>query len=61
MLKEKEESSSDGTGTSVKSNLKVLEVMAEDCGDLAANFAIPTMPAVLVFADGEVRNIFPLL
>ena len=38
-----------------KSNLRVLEVMAEDCGDLAANFAIPAMPAVIVFADGEVR------
>ena len=39
-----------------KSNLRVLEVMAEDCGDLAANFAIPAMPAVIVFADGEVKN-----
>ena len=39
-----------------KSNLRVLEVMAEDCGDLAANFAIPAMPAVFVFADGEVKN-----
>ena len=52
MLKEMEESGSD----SVKSNLRVLEVMAEDCGDLAANFAIPAMPAVIVFADGEVKN-----
>jgi len=51
MLKEMEESGSD----SVKSNLRVLEVMAEDCGDLAANFAIPAMPAVIVFADGEVK------
>ena len=56
MLKEKEESDSDGT--SKKSALRVLEVMAEDCGDLAANFAIPPMPAVLVFADGEVRIFF---
>ena len=39
-----------------KSNLRVLEVMAEDCGDRAANFAIPAMPAVIVFADGEVKN-----
>ena len=50
MLKEMEES-----GSSNKSNLRFLEVMAEDCGDLAANFAIPAMPAVIVFADGEVR------
>ena len=48
-----EEAGSDGP--SKKSNLRVLEVMAEDCGDLAANFAIPAMPAVIVFADGEVR------
>ena len=48
-----EESESDGTNN--KSNLRVLEVMAEDCGDLAANFAIPSMPTVIVFADGEVR------
>ena len=34
-----------------------MEVMAEDCGDLAATFNIPAMPAVLLFADGEVRNI----
>ena len=54
MLKEMEESGSDGTSN--KSNLRVLEVMAEDCGDLAANFAIPAMPAVIVFADGEVKN-----
>ena len=54
MLKEMEESGSDGTNN--KSNLRVLEVMAEDCGDLAANFAIPAMPAVFVFADGEVKN-----
>ena len=54
MLKEMEESESDGTNN--KSNLRVLEVMAEDCGDLAANFAIPAMPAVIVFADGEVKN-----
>ena len=53
MLKEMEESESDGTNN--KSNLRVLEVMAEDCGDLAANFAIPSMPTVIVFADGEVR------
>ena len=53
MLKEMEESDSeDGTK---KSNLRVLEVMAEDCGDLAAHFAIPAMPAVLVFDDSEVR------
>ena len=54
MLKGMEESGSDGT--SDKSNLRVLEVMVEDCGDLAANFAIPAMPAVIVFADGEVKN-----
>ena len=53
MLKEMEESGSEGT--TKKSNLRVLEVMAEDCGDLAANFAISAMPAVIVFADGEVR------
>jgi thioredoxin-like negative regulator of GroEL len=53
MLKEMEESGNDGT--SDKSNLRVLEVMVEDCGDLAANFAIPAMPAVFVFADGEVK------
>ena len=47
-----EESESDGTNN--KSNLRVLEVMAEDCGDLAANFAIPAMPAVIIFANGEV-------
>ena len=52
MLKEMEESGSDGTNN--KSNLRVLEVMAEDCGDLAANFAIPSMPTVIVFANGEV-------
>ena len=56
MLKEMEESGSEGN--TEKSNLRVLEVMAEDCGDLAAYFAIPAMPAVLVFADGEV-NFFP--
>ena len=55
MLKEMESGSN-------KSNLRILEVMAEDCGDLgelwptlAANFAITAMPAVIVFADGEVR------
>ena len=53
MLKEMEES--DSEDATKKSNLRVLEVMAEDCGDLAANFAIPAMPAVIVFADGEVR------
>ena len=53
MLKEMEESGSDDTSN--KSSLRVLEVMAEDCGDLAANFAIPSMPTVIVFADGEVR------
>ena len=31
--------------------------MAEDCGDLAATFDIPAMPAVIIFADGEVSNI----
>ena len=51
-----EEAGSDGP--SKKSNLRVLEVMAEDCGDLAANFAIPAMPAVIVFADGEVRMFY---
>ena len=55
MLKEIEESP-ESDGTNNKSNLRVLEVMAEDCGDLAANFAIPAMPAVIVFADGEVKN-----
>ena len=34
-----------------------LEVMAEDCGDLAATFDIPAMPTVLLFADGEVSKI----
>ena len=29
--------------------------MAEDCGDLAATYAIPAMPAVLVITGGEVR------
>ena len=53
MLKGMEESGSDGT--SDKSNLRVLEVMVEDCGDLAATFAIPGTPSVIVFADGEVR------
>jgi len=53
MLKEMEESESDGTNN--KFNLRVLEVMAEDCGDLAANFAIPAMPAVIIFANGEVK------
>ena len=47
MLKEMESGSN-------KSSLRVLEVMAEDCGDLAANFAIPSMPTVIVFANGEV-------
>ena len=56
MLKEMEEAGS--AGTSNKSNLRILEVMAEDCGDLAANFAIPAMPAVIVFADGEVRMFY---
>ena len=55
MLKEMEESGS--LGTSNRSNLRVLEVMVEDCGDLAANFAIPAMPAVLVFAEGQVKNL----
>ena len=48
MLKEMESGSN-------KSNLRVLEVMVEDCGDLAATFAIPGTPSVIVFADGEVR------
>ena len=30
------------------------KVMAEDCGDLAATYAIPAMPAVLVLTGGEV-------
>ena len=30
--------------------------MAEDCGDLAATFDIPAMPAVIIFADGQVRK-----
>ena len=34
-----------------------MEVMAEDCGDLAATFDIPAMPTVLLFADGEVSKI----
>ena len=46
---------SDSEDATKKSNLRVLEVMAEDCGDLAANFAIPAMPTVIVFVDGEVR------
>jgi len=53
MLKEMEESGSHGTSS--RSNLRVLEVMVEDCGDLAANFAIPAMPAVIVFAEGQVK------
>ena len=55
MLKEMEESGSHGTSN--RSNLRVLEVMVEDCGDLAANFAIPAMPAVIVFAEGQVKNL----
>merc|ERR1719318_502451 len=37
-----------------KQNTRILEVMAEDCGDLAATFNIQAMPAVLVFAQGKV-------
>ena len=28
----------------------------EDCGDLAAAYAIPAMPSLLVFEDGEVMQ-----
>ena len=40
--------------SSVIGLLALPQVMAEDCGDLAATFNIQAMPAVLVFTQGKV-------